>query len=155
MCYYYPPDQEYYKNLIDSVMIIQCEINKAHLLYLQNNYLGTGKIEIHFKKRFTSLAARAIFLRFKQFPISFIITLFVSFILMFKSIITSTWSPKVGCSKVTFLIVSLFSPFLTKKGHFLTKQLHRLASFAGGMKFAIQISPLLNPLASEASRGVY
>ena len=26
---YYPPDQEHYKNLFDSVKIIQCEINKA------------------------------------------------------------------------------------------------------------------------------
>ena len=29
LCYYYPPDWEYYKNLFDSVIIIYCEINKA------------------------------------------------------------------------------------------------------------------------------
>ena len=29
MCYYYPPDKEHYKNLFDSVKIMQCEINKA------------------------------------------------------------------------------------------------------------------------------
>ena len=29
MHYYYPPDKEHYKNLFDSVKIIQCEINKA------------------------------------------------------------------------------------------------------------------------------
>ena len=29
MCYSYPPDQEYYKETFNSVMIIWCEINKA------------------------------------------------------------------------------------------------------------------------------
>ena len=29
MCYSYPPDQEYHKKRFNSVMIIQCETNKA------------------------------------------------------------------------------------------------------------------------------